>query len=181
MPKKFSARRYAQAVLDIALEKNELERWRSDLDKIVEAVAEGAFLAVLVSPKIHFEEKSRLLKARFADISPLALNLVRLLVARGGINTIKEIAAEYRHMVDEHHGIQTAEVVTAVPLDEQDEERLARELGGMTGKKVRFKSSVDPSIIGGIIARVGGRLLDGSTRSKLLALKKELVAGGKRV
>jgi F-type H+-transporting ATPase subunit delta len=178
VPRKFNARRYARAVLEIALEKNELERWRSDLDKIVGAIEEGAFLAVLVSPKIHFEEKSRLLEARLAGISPLALNLVRLLVARGGINIIREIAAEYRHLVDEHHGIQTAAVVTAVPLDKQDEDRLARELGGMTGKKVQVSASVDPAIIGGIIARVGGKLLDGSTRSKLTALKKQLITGG---
>ena len=178
MPRKFNARRYARAVLEIALEKNELERWRSDLDNMVAAVDEGAFLAVLVSPRIHFDEKSRLLEASFPGINPLALNLVKLLVARGGINIIREIAVEYRHMVDEHHGIQTAALVTAVPLDKQDEDRLARELGAMTGKKVRVTSSVDPSIIGGIIARVGGKLLDGSTRSKLSALKKELVTGG---
>jgi len=178
VPRKFNARRYAQAVLEIALEKDELERWRSDLDEVVGAVEEGAFLAVLVSPKIHFDEKSRLLEARLPDISPLALNLAKLLVARGGINIIRGIAAEYRHMVDEHHGVQTAGVVTAIPIDKQDEDRLARELGGMTGKKVQVSPSVDSSIIGGIIARVGGKLLDGSTRSKLLALKKELVTGG---
>jgi F-type H+-transporting ATPase subunit delta len=179
MPRKLNARRYAQAVFEIALERRELERWQSDLWKTVDAIGDATFLAVLESPKIKFEDKSRLL-ARFGDISPLALNLVTMLITRGGVGKIRQIAGEYRHMLDDYRGIETAEVVTAVPLDKADEERLALDLGGLTGRKVQLKSSVDPAIIGGIVARVGGKLLDGSTSSKLLALKKELVAGGRQ-
>jgi F-type H+-transporting ATPase subunit delta len=178
MPRKFNARRYAQAVFEIALEKNELEQWRSDLQKFVDAVSDEAFLAVLESPKIKFEDKSRLL-SRLGGIDPLVLNLVRLLIARGGVNMLPEIAAEYRRMLDEYHGIQTAEVVTAVPLDKKDKEKLAKNLGAMMDKKVVLQAEVAPEIIGGIVARVGGKLLDGSTRTKLLALKKELISGGR--
>jgi len=178
MPRKFNARRYARAVFEIALEENELERWQSDLQKLVEATGDDTFLAVLESPKIRFEEKSRLL-AQLRGVGSLALNLVRLLVARGGIHVLPEIAAAYSHLVDDYRGIQAAAVVTAVPLDNKDKEKLAEELGAMVGKKVQLESTVDPAIIGGLVARVGGRLLDGSTRSKLLALKKELVSGGK--
>ncbi len=177
MPRKFNARRYAQAVFEIALEEKGLEKWRSDLDEIVAAVGDEAFLAVLESPKIKFEEKSRLL-ARLGGIDPLVLNLVRLLIARGGVNILPEIAAEYRRMLDEYHGIQTAAVITAVPLDKKDKEKLAKEIGAMIDKKVVLQAEVAPEIIGGIVARVGGKLLDGSTRSKLMALKKELVSGG---
>jgi F-type H+-transporting ATPase subunit delta len=178
VPKKFNSRRYARAVFEIALEKKELERWRSDLDKIVEAVGDAAFLAVLESPKIKFEDKSRLLE-RLVGIDPLVLNLVRLLVARGGVNMLPEIAAGYGRMLDEYHGIQTAAVVTAVPLDERDRDKLAEILGARIGKKVLLQPAVVPEIIGGIVARVGGKLLDGSTSSKLTALKKELAAGGR--
>jgi F-type H+-transporting ATPase subunit delta len=178
MPRKFNARRYAQAVFEIALEKNELEQWQSDLQKIVAAVGDETFLAVLESPKIKFEEKSRLL-SKIGGIGPLALNLVMMLVARGGVHMIPEIAVEYGHMLDEYHGIQTAAIVTAVPLDSKDKEKLAANLGAMVGKKVVLEPAIDPDIIGGIVARVGGKLLDGSTRSKLLALKKELVSGSR--
>jgi F-type H+-transporting ATPase subunit delta len=177
MARKFNARRYAQAVLEIALEKKDFERWQNDLEKVAEVISDGIFLAVLESPKVKFEDKSRLLKASLADIGPLALNLVMMLVARGHINMVPEIATEYHRLVDEYRGIESADIVTAVPLDKADEEHLAQQLGGMTGKKVQVKSSVDPAIIGGIVARVGGKLLDGSTRSKLLALKKELAGG----
>ena len=97
MPRKFNARRYAQAVFEIALEKKELERWQSDLEKVVDAIGDETFLAVLESPKIKFEDKSRLM-ARLGDISPLALNLVMLLISRGGVNMMSEIAEEYRRL-----------------------------------------------------------------------------------
>ena len=178
MPRKFNARRYARAVFEIALEKKGLEEWRSDLDKIVEAVGNAEFLAVLESPKIKFEEKSRLLDL-LVGIDPLVLNLVRLLIARGGIRLVPQVAAEYRRMVDDYHGIQTAAVVTAVPLDKKEQQRLATNIGAIIDKKVVLQPSVAPEIIGGIVARVGGKLLDGSTRSKLMALKKELISGGR--
>ena len=95
MPRKFNARRYAQAVFEIALEKQELERWQSDLQRIVGAAGDEHFLAVLESPKIKFEDKSRLL-SQLGGIGPLALNLVRLLVARGGVNMLPAIAAAAR-------------------------------------------------------------------------------------
>jgi F-type H+-transporting ATPase subunit delta len=178
VPRKFNARRYARAVFEIALEKNGLEQWQDDLEKIATAVADETFLAVLESPKIKFQEKSRLLKSLGA-ISPLALNLIMLLVARSGVHMLPQITAEYRRMLDEYHGIQTATVVTAIPLDTEDKEKLAANLGTMVGKKVVLEPAVDPDIIGGIVARVGGKLLDGSTRSKLTALKKELISGGR--
>jgi F-type H+-transporting ATPase subunit delta len=176
VPKKFNSRRYARAVFEIALEKKGLERWQSDLAKIVAAIGDEAFLAVLESPKIKFEDKSRLLES-LGGIDPLVLNLVRLLVARGGVNMLPKIAAEYGRLLDEYHGIQTAAVVTAVPLDKREEDKLAKILGDRIGKKVVLESAVAPGIIGGIIARVGGKLLDGSTSSRLSALKKELLTG----
>jgi F0F1-type ATP synthase delta subunit len=82
MPKKAYGRRYAQAIFELALEKKELERWQSDLQKICGAVADEEFLAALESPKIPFKKKSELLSQRLTGLNPLAMNLVYLLVAR---------------------------------------------------------------------------------------------------
>jgi F-type H+-transporting ATPase subunit delta len=180
MPKKAYGRRYAQAVFEIALEKKELERWQTDFEKIVDAIGDDTFLAALESPKIKINDKSRLLSRRLRGISPLALNLVLMLISRGAIGMIGDIAEEYRRLLDAYHGIQTAEVVTAIPLDDRDKDRLATRLGTLVGSKVVLKPEVDPDIIGGIIARVGGKLLDGSTRSKLAALKRELVGAERK-
>ncbi len=137
-------------------------------------VGDATVLAALENPKLKFDDKIRLLADNLGDINPLALNLVRMLITRTGIGIIGTIAGEYDRFLDRYHGIQSAQVITAVPLDDRDKEKLAENLGALVGSKVTVKSEVDPEIIGGIIARVGGKLLDGSTRSKLAALKREL-------
>jgi F-type H+-transporting ATPase subunit delta len=181
MPRKAYARRYAQAVFEIALEKKELERWQSDLQKIIQSVSDDTVLAALENPKFKFDDKRKLLAESLGDINPLALNLVWMLIARVQVGMIMVIAEEYERLLNEYKGIQTARITTAVPLDDKDKQKLAENLGAMVGKKVEVKSEVDTEIIGGIIARIDGKLLDGSTRSKLIALKRELVgAGGRR-
>jgi len=180
MPRKAYGRRYAQAVFEIALEKKELERWQADLQKIVDAIADDTFLAAMESPKIKIDKKSALLTKRLGDINPLALNLVLMLINRGGVGMIGDIAGEYQHLLDAYHGIQTAEVITAVSLDDKDKEKLAGNISALVGTKIVLKSGVDPEILGGIVARVGGKLLDGSTRSKLAALRRELVGGERK-
>jgi len=168
------AKRYAQAVFNIALEREELDRWQSDLRKMANLGEDAAFVAFLESPKLHFDDKARLLSERLGDINPLALNLAYLLVTRGRLAMVGDIADEYQRLLDSYRGIEQAEITTAVPLDEEDKLRLEEHLGAIVGKKVVLKPEIDSSLIGGIIARFGGKLLDGSTRSKLAALKKEL-------
>jgi F-type H+-transporting ATPase subunit delta len=174
MPKKAHARRYAQAVFEIALEKDELDRWQADLEKLAAVMADATFLAAMDSPRIKFEDKARFLSERLGEISPTARNLALMLVSRHGAGMVGQIAAEFRRMVDAYHGVQTAEVTTAVPLDVGDKGRLTQTLSALVGSRVMVTAAVDPAILGGVIARVGGKLLDGSTRSRLAALKKEL-------
>ena len=174
MAREVYARRYSQAVFEIALEKKELDKWQSDLRKIASLNEDATFIAFLESPKFHFEDKTRLLSERLGDINPLALNLVYLLINRGGLDMIGNIADEYQRLLDSYRGIEQAEVTSAIPLDEEDKAKLAQRLGAVVGKKVVLKSEVDSSLIGGIVARIGGKLLDGSTRNRLMALKKEL-------
>jgi F-type H+-transporting ATPase subunit delta len=177
MAKKANPRRYAQAIFEIALEKKKLDRWQSDLQKVVDAVAEGDLLAALESPKIKFEDKSKLLKKQLKKINPLAMNLLKLLITKSDIGIVAEIAQEYQLLLNDYRGIKSADVLTALPLDDKDKKELADKLGKMVDAKVELKSRVEPDILGGIVARVGGKLLDGSTRSKLIALKKELATG----
>lgn len=179
MARRAYSKQYAQAVFEIALESGELERWQSDLQKIVRVVSDEDFSAVLESPKIHFSEKSRLLSGQMKEANPMLLNLLLLLISKGRLEVIGEIADEYQRLLNDHRGIEIAEVTTAVPLTKENEEKLARHLGRIVGKKVEIKAYIDPSVIGGFVARIGDRLLDGSIRSKLAALKKEM-AGAER-
>jgi F-type H+-transporting ATPase subunit delta len=178
MAKKANARRYAQAVLAIALEKKELERWQTDLDNIVGTFSDAAFFAALDSPKIRVVNKVKFLKQRLPALQPLALNLVQLLIARNSVGVIRQIADEYRKLVHAYHGIVAADVITALPMEEADKRKMAQKLGALVGRQVEITAATDPAILGGFIARVGGKLLDGSTRTKLVALKKSLATGG---
>jgi len=162
-------------VFEIALERNELDRWQSDLGKIASLAENAALIAVLESPRLHFDEKVKLLSERLGEINPLGLNLAYLLVTRGRLGMIGDIVDEYQRLLDSHRGIERAEVTTAIPLDDEDKLKLEERLGSIVRKKVVLEPEVNSSVIGGVIARIGGKLLDGSTRSKLEALKRELI------
>jgi F-type H+-transporting ATPase subunit delta len=179
MAGKGNARRYAQAVFEIAQENKELVKWQNDLRQLVVAVSTGSLLDALESPGISIADKARFLKESMGNISPMVMNLALLLISKSRIALIRNIAGEYNLMLDEFRGVQNAEVTTAVPLDDREETGIKTQLGVLTGKKIEIKTDVDPGILGGVVARVGGKLLDGSTRSKLAALKKQLESGGR--
>ena len=175
MAREIRARRYAQAVFEIALEKEQLDKWQADLEKVGSLGQDITIAAYLEDPGVRFEEKSRILGDRLGAIGPLVINLVYLLLTRGRFSILPDITTEYQHLVDEHRGIERAEVLAATPLDDQGRQKLGRHLSDIIGKKVLLEpEQVDPDLVGGVIIRVAGKLLDGSTRSKLDALKKEI-------
>jgi len=174
-----AAKRHAHAAFQIALERNELESWRGDLDQLAEAVKDPLLLAFLENPKINLEDKTSILRQVLEGLNPLVINLAMLLVSRGRLNIVSGIASEYGRMVDEQKGIAHAEVVTAIPLGADDVAELARRLSGVLGREIVLSTSVSPDIIGGLIAKVGDKLIDGSTKSKFLALKKSMGGSAK--
>ena len=174
MARRIYAKRYSRAVFEIAQKTGELDRWQSDLEKIASLSEDATFIAWLESPKFHFDDKAKLLREQLGDISPLALNLIYLLITRGGLSMVGDIADEYQRLLDSHRGIEQAEVTTAIPLDDEDKLKLEEHLSAAIGKKIVLKPEVDSSLLGGIVAKIGDKLLDGSTRSKLVALNREL-------
>jgi F-type H+-transporting ATPase subunit delta len=175
--RRFYARRYAQAVFNIAREKKELDRWQSDLNQVATLTSDATVMAFMENPKVPFEAKAKLLSGQLGGIEPLALNLVYLLVAKGRLGMLGDIAYEYHLLLDDYRGIERAEVTTAIALDDKDIAGLEKRLGAMVGKKVVVAARVDSGLIGGMVARVGGKLLDGSTISKLMAMRKALAGG----
>jgi F-type H+-transporting ATPase subunit delta len=174
-----SAKRYAQAVFEIALERDGLDRWQSDLKKIARLGENARLVSFLESPKFRFDDKAKLLSELLGDINPLVLNLGYLLITKGRFRLVGEIVEGFERRLDSYRGIERAEVATAIPLGDEDKQKLAGHLEAVIGKKVVLEAKVDASLIGGVIARVGGKLLDGSTRSKLEALKRELVGSAR--
>jgi F-type H+-transporting ATPase subunit delta len=168
------AKRYSQAVFELAKENNEIDRWKSDLQIIAQLARNSDFASVMQNPKYHYAEKTRLLRGQLTSINKMSLNLVDLLTSKGMFSLIVDIYTEYELLVNKSQNIEKAEVVTAAPLSEEDKLKIAEHFGGVTGNKIILSEKVDPSIIGGLVVKVGGKLIDGSTRSQLLALRNEL-------
>lgn len=175
MPRGVAAKRHAQAVFQLALERGELEKWLEDLNTIATTLSEPQLMAILESPKVHLDEKMELLRRCLPGVSQLALNLVYLLVARRRLRLIDQIVSEYQRLADAYQGVEHAEVTTAIPLDEEDRQRLSERLAELTGTRIVLSTRVDPNVIGGFVVRIGDRLIDGSTKSKLDSLRKSLV------
>jgi len=176
------ARRYAQALFRMAQENREINRWQAGLRKTASICRDEALFSVLADRDVPFEEKERLLTERLGEVPPMLLKLVSMLVVKGRLGLIEYISDEYQQLLDSYHGVegaQVAEVVTAVPLDDEDRLKIGRRITEITGKPVVLKPKVDPGVIGGIVIRVGDRLVDGSVRSKLTALRKELSGAGR--
>ncbi|MBI4267460.1 MAG: ATP synthase F1 subunit delta, partial [Chloroflexi bacterium] len=94
--------------------------------------------------------------------------------AKDRLSMAGEIADEYQRLLSAYQGIEEAEVTTAIPLDDEDRQSLEKRLEAIFNKKIVVRADVDSSLIGGVVARIGGKLLDGSTRSRLQALKKQM-------
>jgi len=173
-----AAKRYAQAAFAVALEHGNPDRWLGDLDALSELVAQPEAAAVLQSDRVPDAEKDILLKAALPDVDPAVLNLARLLVAKRRIRLAPQVREEFGSLLDAHEGRARATVTTAVPLSEEQKAEVAGRLTQITGKTVSVEQVVDPGIVGGLVALVGDILIDGSTRSRLVALKKSLRGGG---
>lgn len=176
------ARRYARTIFRMAQQNKQLNLWQSDLRKISGLLEDKALYALMEDQRVPWAEKENVFSRRLGDVNPMVKKLVAFLSARGKLAEVSEIAEEYQRLLDNFRGVEgteTAEVVTAIPLDSDYQLKLAQRITEMVGKPVILKTSVDPSIIGGIIIRVGDKLIDGSLRTKLAALKKELGGAAK--
>lgn len=167
-------KRYAEAVFEIALSANQLDRWRRDLEGVVQGLRARGLMDVLESHKVRLHDKIKLVDLATGDVLPTVHNLVHLLIARERLDIFDQLVAEYGRLVDAYRGVVHAEVTTAVPLEDRDTKVLAQRLKKMLGKEVVVASAVDPAIVGGLVVRIDDRLLDGSTRSQLVALKRSL-------
>ncbi len=158
----------------IAVETKRLEEWRSALRRIEGVFTDPQLHALLENPKAPFVLKKQLLEEKLKGLDPLVINLASLLVVKARTRLIGQITAEYEVLLNRQYGIEPARVTTAVPIDDEEKARLAQRLSALTGKKVAVKLEVEPDLVGGIVARIGDKLIDGSIRNRLALLKNRL-------
>jgi F-type H+-transporting ATPase subunit delta len=170
-------RRYAEAAFEIATRDGTIETWRRDLDAAAATLGEGELLDVLANPALPLDERQEVVDRVFADLSGPARNLVSLLVRRGRIEQLPRVAAEFGRLDDQRRGIVHATATSALPLTDTEVRALTARLEQMTGGTVALETDVDESLLGGLIVRVGSRLIDASVRGRLERLRNQLAAG----
>lgn len=171
-----SARRYAQAVLELALEHNDLEAWRTDLQVLANVWNEPAQRAFLED--VRLSKQARLDRARSlfqGQLNPLALNLLLLLLARGRSFLIPYIARQFEDLERQREQSVVAEITTAFELTALQQAELRTQITQQTGKAATLHVQVDRSILGGLVIKVGDQLLDLSVRGKLQRLREQVV------
>jgi F-type H+-transporting ATPase subunit delta len=168
------AGRYAIALFDLALDEDKLEEVEEGLDRVDALLGQSDdFARVVRSPVFSSEEQGRALVAiaQHTGVTGLTANFLQLLVKNRRLFALRDIVSGFRRLLADHRGEVTAEVTSAVPLSEAQTEELKATLKAKTGKTVTLNTTVDPSILGGLIVKIGSRMIDTSIRSKLNALK----------
>jgi F-type H+-transporting ATPase subunit delta len=170
-------RRYADAAFEIALRDGTVETWRKELDSAAEVSAGTELGRVLANPAIPLDERVKVAEKVFASISGPTRNLILLLVRRRRIEQLPRVAAEFRRLDDQRNGLTHATATSAAPLGADEIQAITARLEELTGGKVALETAVDPSLLGGVVVRVGDRLLDGSVRGRLERLRNQLASG----
>ncbi len=168
------AGRYAIALFDLALEEDKLGEVEGALARIDALLRESPdFTRLVRSPVFSREEQARSLLAIGAhtEISGITANFLQLLVRNRRLFALRDIIAGFRRLLADYRGEVTAEVVSAIPLTDAQIEELKATLKAKTGKNVTLNVAVDPAILGGLIVKIGTRMVDTSIRTKLNALK----------
>ena len=171
------AKRYAQALVEIGEEQNALDGYGRDLTALTELVAESKdFREVLINPVFPKEDKKKIANSILEKLGTdrMVINFINLLIDRKRIDQLEGIEKAYHQRVDEIRGITRGEVASASPLDDAELDRIRQALSDISGKDVRLSARVDPSLIGGLVAKVGDKVFDGSIRSQLNELKESL-------
>lgn len=170
------ARRYARALFEEARARGQAEAIDADVALLYESFTASRELArVFESPVIPREKKKKIIETLFGGrLQPLTVRFLELLVEKERESLLPAIVAAYRTLLDEEQGIIEAQVRTAFPLDEAGAQPLVAKLERLTGKKIRLQLQQDPSLIGGVVVRVGDTVYDGSVRQQLTALRERL-------
>jgi F-type H+-transporting ATPase subunit delta len=179
MTSRGAAIRYARALFDVAQKEGDVQQVGRDISEFAQFVASDETLArVLSNPAIPAPKRRGLVEAlasRAGSLSPIVVKLLALLADRDRLVLLPEIVRSYQNRLMEHAHVVRAEIVTAVAMPPDRLAALQQGLAGATGRQVQIEHRVDPSIVGGAIARVGSTVYDGSVTTQLEKLKQQLM------
>jgi F-type H+-transporting ATPase subunit delta len=177
VPASASERRYASAAFTVASEAGDYDAWLGALNEAARVLRIPSARTVFLSPAVPAEQKAAALERILPNVPLPVRNFLRILVDRDRLDEVPGISDALRDLINERRGIITADVTTAFPLDGEMERLVAQRIAAYLGRdpeRVTIRSHVDPSIIGGVVARVGDQVIDDSVRGRLERLRRSL-------
>lgn len=173
-----TARMYGGSLYDLAAEEGLDERILGELESVVSILnGDAEYLHLLSIPSIPKKERCALLDEAFrGQVHLYVLNFMKLLCEKGALRELPGCARAYRLRYNEAHGILEATAVSAVALTPEQTKRLHDKLETLTGKRIDLKTKVEPAVLGGIRLDIEGTELDGTVRSRLAGLRRNIAA-----
>ena len=169
-----AAIRYAKAILDIAVSSNNSKKVNEDMLTIVESIAGSNELSeFLSSPIITSEVKRNALTEIFESVQSETKSLFRLLQENKRFEILAPIAVQYNSLFDEMNGVEVANVTTAFPITPELEAKVLAKIATFSDKKITIINTIDASIIGGFVLRIGDKQYNASVANRLQELKRE--------
>lgn len=170
------ARRYARALFALGKEQGKNKGYSEALGAIAELYKEESIENALVNPLYPLDARQKVMEkiAKSAKADTVLTRFLNLLLEKKRADILPDIALEMQVMVDQEENISHGSVVSAIKLDKALKEKIQQALEKLTGNKVILEASVDPTIIGGVVAKVGDLVLDGSIKTQLNGLKESI-------
>ena len=171
------ARRYASALADVIIERNEEAAVREELTAWEGMILSNPpLLEVFTNPTVPYEQKAKVLNELFTrtKVLPTTANFLRILLKNQRLAEIAQVNAKLAQVLDERAGVVSAQVTSARPVADSIKTALEEKLRLITGKRIRLSFQTDETLLGGIVTRIGSTIYDGSVRTQLERLGEEL-------
>lgn len=171
------ARRYAEALADVAIAHNQVDLIDAEVGTFARLVADSRELHDLfASPIVSQNDKGQVLDAIIERARPgqMTANLLRALLRHYRLHHLAAVYEQFQREINERRGMVLAQVTTVAPVGRAEQDALSTRLREMTGKQVQLEFKTDPELIGGIVTRIGSVIYDGSIRTQLQAVKQRL-------
>ncbi len=173
------SRRYARALFQLAVEERREEEGGHEMERFVAVFENPVLNSVLNNPAFAVQSRKNIVAevAGNLQLSPLVIHFLSLLLERDRLVFLPSIVARYRRLLDEKKGQVEARVIAASPLEENDLRRLREALEKLSAKHVVMHQESDPSLIGGLVIQLEGKIYDGSVRTQLEKMKQRVERG----
>lgn len=173
---KLVGKRYAEALYEVAAELNKLEDFKEEIKAVADVFKSNPELeTIFTHPRVTKSEKKDMIKELFeGKISKEIVNLCYIIIDKGRERYLSDISDSYRDLSNDKLGIVEADAYTAVPMTQDETDKLQEKLSSFFKKKVDLRTHIDENLLGGVLVKVGDKVIDGSIKGKLNEMQKEL-------